>query len=154
MGTFANTTHGTTATFRSLPVVDQLRREVAAHPSNMRTCRRSWRARASKEYPSAMRRMQPHVRYILLTTLWNVRQTEITDTLVDLFIQLVMKINTRAEKQVEGEFCDAGNDVRKDAVWTRQAAARSGTPDHLAWTPSTTPRGAASTPSPILTTAR
>ncbi|MFD5771224.1 hypothetical protein ACFWIN_36060 [Streptomyces sp. NPDC127049] len=31
------------------------------------------------------------------------RQTEVTDSLVDLFIQLVLKINTRAERKVEKE---------------------------------------------------
>jgi oligoribonuclease NrnB/cAMP/cGMP phosphodiesterase (DHH superfamily) len=32
------------------------------------------------------------------------RETEITDSLVELFIQLIHKINTRAEKKAEGEF--------------------------------------------------
>ncbi|MGW7343080.1 hypothetical protein [Streptomyces sp. NPDC054854] len=32
------------------------------------------------------------------------RETEITDSLVELFIQLVQKINTRAEKKGGGEF--------------------------------------------------
>ncbi|MEH0400687.1 hypothetical protein ACIRVI_00540 [[Kitasatospora] papulosa] len=44
------------------------------------------------------------MRYTLLSTLCHVRETEITDSLVELFIQLVQKINTRAEKKVGGEF--------------------------------------------------
>ncbi|MFF7776542.1 hypothetical protein ACFZCG_19215 [Streptomyces tanashiensis] len=43
------------------------------------------------------------VRYTLLAALCHVREAEITDSLVDLFIQLVQKINTQAEKKVEGE---------------------------------------------------
>ncbi|WP_431045401.1 hypothetical protein ACQUSR_28140 [Streptomyces sp. P1-3] len=38
-----------------------------------------------------------------MATLCHVRQTEITDSLVDLFIQLVLEINTRAERKVEKE---------------------------------------------------
>ncbi|MDJ1135717.1 hypothetical protein [Streptomyces iconiensis] len=55
-------------------------------------------ARAAKEYPSALRAAAGPVRYTLLSTLCHVRQTEITDSLVELFIQLVQKINTRADK--------------------------------------------------------
>ncbi|MEU2346857.1 hypothetical protein ABZ601_33655 [Streptomyces sp. NPDC012842] len=53
-----------------------------------------------KEYPSDLRAAAGPVR----STLCHVRETEITDSLVELFIQLVQKINTRAEKKVEGEF--------------------------------------------------
>ncbi|MGF0168393.1 DUF4158 domain-containing protein [Streptomyces albidoflavus] len=63
----------------------------------------AWRARASKEYPANLERMKPPRRLTLLSTLCHVRQTEITDSLVDLFIQLVLKINTRAERKVEKE---------------------------------------------------
>ncbi|MEU8708302.1 hypothetical protein [Streptomyces sp. NPDC048565] len=47
--------------------------------------------------------MTPARRLTLLATLCHVRQTEITDSLVDLFIQLVLKINTRAERKVDKE---------------------------------------------------
>ncbi|MFB7010816.1 MULTISPECIES: Tn3 family transposase [unclassified Streptomyces] len=60
----------------------------------------AWRARAAKEYPSDLRAAAGPVRY----TLCHVRQAEITDSLVELFIQLVQKINTRAEKKAENEF--------------------------------------------------
>ncbi|MFJ3933011.1 DUF4158 domain-containing protein [Streptomyces sp. NPDC090029] len=63
----------------------------------------AWRARAAKEYPSDLRAAAGPVRYTLLSTLCHVRETEITDSLMELFIQLVQKINTRAEKKVEGE---------------------------------------------------
>ncbi|MFB8395114.1 DUF4158 domain-containing protein [Streptomyces yangpuensis] len=84
----------------------------------------AWRARASKEYPSDLRAMKPQMRYTLLATLCHVRQTEITDPLVDLFIQLVAKINTRAEKKVEGEFVKELKRVRgKEGILLRLAEA-------------------------------
>lgn len=51
-----------------------------------------WRARASKEYPANLERMKPPRRLTLLAALMYGRR--ITDSLVDLFIQLVLKINT------------------------------------------------------------
>ncbi|NGO71269.1 Tn3 family transposase, partial [Streptomyces boncukensis] len=84
----------------------------------------AWRARASTEYPSDLRQAGPAVRYTLLAALCHVRQTEITDTLVDLFIQLVAKINTRAEKKVEGEFVKELKRVRgKEGILLRLAEA-------------------------------
>jgi hypothetical protein len=59
----------------------------------------AWQARAAKEYPSDLIAAADPVRYTLLATLCHMRQTEIADSLVDLFIQLVQKINTRAEKR-------------------------------------------------------
>nr|WP_214661069.1 hypothetical protein [Streptomyces polyasparticus] len=54
-----------------------------------------WRARASKDYPSDLRAAAGPVRYTLLATLCHMRETEITDSLVELFIQ-------RAEDQHAG----------------------------------------------------
>jgi hypothetical protein len=47
--------------------------------------------------------MKPPRRLTLPATLCHVRQAEITNSVVDLFIQLVLKINTRAERKVEKE---------------------------------------------------
>lgn len=44
----------------------------------------AWRARASKEYPANLERVKPARRLTLLAALCHVRQTEITDSLVDL----------------------------------------------------------------------
>ncbi|MFE5940811.1 Tn3 family transposase [Streptomyces sp. NPDC056470] len=64
------------------------------------------------------------MRYTLLATLCHVRQTEIADSLVDLFIQLVQKINTRAEKKVEGELIKELKKVRgKEGMMLRVAEA-------------------------------
>ncbi len=84
----------------------------------------AWRARASKEYPANLERMKPPRRLTLLATLCHVRQTEITDSLVDLFIQLVLKINTRAERKVEKELGAELKKVRgKEAMLLRVAEA-------------------------------
>ncbi|MEV6618463.1 Tn3 family transposase [Streptomyces sp. NPDC051051] len=84
----------------------------------------AWRARASKEYPSDLRAAAGPVRYTLLAALCHVRQTEITDSLVELFIQLVQRINTRAEKKVEGEFTKDLKRVRgKEGILLRLAEA-------------------------------
>ncbi|WP_240449868.1 DUF4158 domain-containing protein [Streptomyces sp. S1] len=84
----------------------------------------AWRARASKEYPSDLRAAAGPVRYTLLAALCHVRQTEITDSLVELFIQVVQRINTRAEKKVEGEFTKDLKRVRgKEGILLRLAEA-------------------------------
>ncbi|MEV4113148.1 DUF4158 domain-containing protein [Nonomuraea sp. NPDC049695] len=61
----------------------------------------SWRARAMASHPSDLAANQPPVRLTLMAALAWSRTTEITDALVDLFIGLVSKINTRAERKVE-----------------------------------------------------
>lgn len=60
-----------------------------------------WRNRAAIAAPSAMRRDNAdQVRQTLLAALCWRRQTELTDSLVDLFITLVRAINTRAVNKV------------------------------------------------------
>ncbi|MCX4851287.1 DUF4158 domain-containing protein [Streptomyces sp. NBC_00893] len=84
----------------------------------------AWRARAVKEYPSDLRAAAGSVRYTLLSTLCHVRETEIADSLVELFIQLVKKINTRAEKKAEGELNKELKRVRgKEGILLRLAEA-------------------------------
>ncbi|MFI6517499.1 DUF4158 domain-containing protein [Spirillospora sp. NPDC050679] len=61
----------------------------------------SWRARAMASHPSDLAANQPPVRLTLVAALAWSRTTEITDALVDLFIGLVSKIDTRAERKVE-----------------------------------------------------
>lgn len=63
----------------------------------------AWRARASTAYPSDLRAMPQPVRLTLLAVLCWARAAEITDSLVDLLIEVVHKIRTRAEDKVEGE---------------------------------------------------
>ena len=63
----------------------------------------AWRARASAAYPSDLRATPQPVRLTLLAVLCWSRTAEITDSLVDLLIEVVHKIRTRAENRVEGE---------------------------------------------------
>ncbi|WP_217687117.1 DUF4158 domain-containing protein [Streptomyces sp. CAI-85] len=84
----------------------------------------AWPARASKEYPANLERMKPERRLTLLAALCHVRQTEITDSLVDLFIQLVLKINTRAGRKVDKELNAELKKVRgKEGMLLRVAEA-------------------------------
>ncbi|MCW1099147.1 hypothetical protein OJ963_35575 [Streptomyces sp. RS2] len=84
----------------------------------------AWRARAAKEYPSDLPAAAGPVRYTLLSMLCHVRETEITDSLVELFTQLAQKINTCAEKKVEGEFNKELKRVRgKEGILLRLAEA-------------------------------
>ncbi|MFD3734585.1 DUF4158 domain-containing protein [Streptomyces sp. NPDC058632] len=80
--------------------------------------------RAAYGFRANLERMKPPRHLTLLATLCHVRQTEITDSLVDLFIQLVLKINTRAERKVEKEPGAELKKVRgKEAMLLRVAEA-------------------------------
>lgn len=63
----------------------------------------AWRGRSARCYPSDLRASAAPVRLTLLACLCWVRTAEITDSLVDLLIGPVHKINARAERRVEGE---------------------------------------------------
>ncbi|MGH7746990.1 MAG: Tn3 family transposase, partial [Candidatus Dormibacteria bacterium] len=90
----------------------------------------SWRARAAKLYPSHLRASAQPVRLTLLAALCWVRTTEITDSLVDLLIALVHKINARAEKKVEGELIRDLKRVRgKEGILFRIAEVSLSHPD-------------------------
>ena len=61
----------------------------------------SWRDRAAVEFPSHLREDHPEeIKLTLLAALLYCRGREITDTLVDLLIATVHKINARAERRV------------------------------------------------------
>jgi TnpA family transposase len=63
----------------------------------------AWRSRAARMFPSDFAACPEPVRYTLLAALCWVRQSEITDALVGLLVDLVARINARAEKRVERE---------------------------------------------------
>lgn len=63
----------------------------------------AWRARAAAAYPSDLRAMPQPIRLTLLAVLCWSRTAEITDSLVDLLIEVVHKIRARAENRVEKE---------------------------------------------------
>ena len=90
----------------------------------------AWRARASRAYPSDFRVAPLPVRMTLLATLCWTRQTEITDSLVDVLISLIATINTRAERRVEGELLTDLRRVRnKEGVLFALAQAALEHPD-------------------------
>ncbi len=62
-----------------------------------------WRARAAVEAPSHLRRHPRPLKVTLLAALLVSREREITDTLVELVIGTVHRINARADKRVKEE---------------------------------------------------
>ena len=90
----------------------------------------AWRSRAARAYPSDLRVMPPPVRLTLLAALCWQRSSEITDALVELLIALVLKINTRADRQVQRELTEDLRRVRgKEGILFRIAEAAIGHPD-------------------------
>jgi len=90
----------------------------------------AWRARAAAQHPSDLQVMGEPLRLTLLATLCSVRAAEITDGLVDLLIQLVHRINARAERRVEGEvIADLRRVVGKEGILFRLAEAAVEHPD-------------------------
>lgn len=63
----------------------------------------AWRSRAARLYPSDLRSSPAPIRLTLLAALCWLRTAEITDSLVDLLIALVHRIDARAENRVESE---------------------------------------------------
>ena len=64
----------------------------------------AWRSRAAVEAPSHLRAHPRPTTLVLLAALLYRREREITDTLVDLLIATVHRINARAEKRVVEDF--------------------------------------------------
>jgi TnpA family transposase len=62
-----------------------------------------WRARAAVEAPSHLRAHPEPTKYTLLAALLYCRERELTDTLVDLLLATVHRINARAEQKVVKE---------------------------------------------------
>jgi hypothetical protein len=90
-----------------------------------------WRARAMAEHPSTLRRDHPpEVSLTLLAVLCWCRQSELTDSLVDLFTDLVAAINTRAERRVDREQqAEFRRVADKESVLVKMADASLGNPD-------------------------
>ncbi|MFD4439619.1 Tn3 family transposase [Nocardia sp. NPDC058519] len=91
-----------------------------------------WRARAARSFPSDLRGMPEPIRLTLLAALCSMRSAEITDALVDLLIELVHKVNTRADRRVEKELTEDLRRVRgKDNILFRLAQAAVDHPDDI-----------------------
>lgn len=89
-----------------------------------------YRNRASIEEPSRLRaHPKPH-RLTLLAVLCSLRAQEITDGLVELLIQIVHKIDVRAEKRVEQEYANEFKRIaNKEGILYRIAEASVEHPD-------------------------
>jgi Transposase./Glyoxalase/Bleomycin resistance protein/Dioxygenase superfamily. len=89
-----------------------------------------WRHRAAVEWPSHLRDHLEPLRLTLLAALLHQRQREITDTLVDLLIATVHRIDARAEKRVTEELVSAFRRVTgKEQILLRLAEASLARPD-------------------------
>lgn len=90
----------------------------------------AWRARAARSYPSDLQASSRPVRLTLLAALPWSRTAEITDSLVDLLLGLVHKMDIRSEKRVEGELIADLKKVRgKQGILFRMAEAAVEHPD-------------------------
>lgn len=89
-----------------------------------------YRNRASIEEPSRLRAHPKPLRLTLLAVLCSMRAQEITDGLVELLIQIVHKIDVRAEKRVEEEYANEFKRVaNKEGILYRIAEASVEHPD-------------------------
>jgi Domain of unknown function (DUF4158)/Tn3 transposase DDE domain len=90
----------------------------------------AWRARATVEAPSHLRTHPEPLRLTLLAALLHAREREITDTLVDLLIATVHRINARAEKKITEELIREFKRVTgKETILFRLAEAAVDHPD-------------------------
>jgi hypothetical protein len=93
-----------------------------------------WRARATVEAPSHLRRHAEPLTLTLLAALAHQRQREITDTLVELLIATVHRIGARAERRVTNELVNAFKKVTgKENILFSIAEAALAAPDDAVW---------------------
>lgn len=92
----------------------------------------AWRSRAARMFPSDFAACEPPVRYTLLAALCWVRQAEITDALVGLLVDLVHRINARAERRVEKELIgDLTSTPGKKRIFLKMVNAVLDKPDEV-----------------------
>ncbi|MDQ3677996.1 MAG: Tn3 family transposase [Actinomycetota bacterium] len=89
-----------------------------------------WRARAMVESPSHLREHPRPTQLALLCALLVLREREVTDTLAQLLISTIHRINAHAEQKVVAEFVKDFRRVRgKDTMLAKIAEASLKTPD-------------------------
>jgi hypothetical protein len=96
-----------------LRLIRELKLPTDLFPGLSRKVLSVYRNRASIEEPSRLRAHPKPLRLTLLAVLCFMRAQEITDGLVELLIQIVHKIDVRAEKRVEEEYA---NEFKRDVV--------------------------------------
>jgi TnpA family transposase len=90
----------------------------------------AWRARAARMFPSDLTTCAESVRVTLLAALCWIRQSEITDALVELLIGLIHRINARAERRVEKELIGGLTEVPgKKGIYLKMVNAALDKPD-------------------------
>jgi TnpA family transposase len=90
----------------------------------------AWRSRAARMFPSDFVECSEPVRYTLLAVLCWVRQAEIIDALVGLLVDLVHRINARAERRVEKELIgDLTVVPQKKSIFLKMVCAALARPD-------------------------
>jgi hypothetical protein len=88
--------------------------------------------RAATESARELRRHPPHVRHALLAVFCSLREQQITDTLVELLLQTVHRIGSRAEHRVEKRWIADFKRVRgKHGLLFRVAEAALAEPDGI-----------------------
>lgn len=93
---------------------------------------KKFRQRAAIETIWDFRRQAPYIRYGLMVAFCYERQHEIIDSLIDLLMQIIHKIDTRAENKVEKELLSDFQRVRgKTNVLFRLAEAAVESPDQM-----------------------
>ena len=89
-----------------------------------------WRARAMVESPSHLREHPRPTKLALLCALLVLREREVTDTLAQLLISTIHRINAHAEQKVVAKFVKDFRRVRgKDTMLAKIAEASLRTPD-------------------------
>jgi hypothetical protein len=90
----------------------------------------SWRARVAAEAPSHLRSHPHDIKMTLLAAYLYCRSREITDTLVDLLIATVHRINARADTKVTGDFVAELKRVSgKENILFKMTEAALGSPE-------------------------
>ena len=91
----------------------------------------AWRARAARMYPSDFADCpDPAVRHTLLAALCWTRQAELVDSLVELLVGLIHRINARAVRRVEKDLIGALTNVPgKRSIFTKMVDAALERPD-------------------------
>ncbi len=113
-----------------LRLIRELKLPTDLFPGLARKVLTVYRNRASIEEPSRLRAHPKAKRLTLLAALCFMRAQEITDGLVELLIQIVHKIDVRAEKRVEEEFASEFKRVaNKEGILYRIAEASVEHPD-------------------------
>lgn len=113
-----------------LRLIRELKLPTDLFPNLSRKVLTVYRNRASIEEPSRLRAHPKAKRLTLLAVLCFMRAQEITDGLVELLIQIVHKIDVRAEKRVEEEFASEFKRIaNKEGILYRIAEASVEHPD-------------------------